>query len=525
MLFKQKVLSCYCVKADLSVWLSEDAEKLEAILKKNGFEHFKPSLKVKTLKQKNWLALYRSGSAIRSRPIFWVGDNFIDWCDKHGIVNPTDPLLDTLLHEMWHAMADLIRFRCQYQGENHKNPCPEETDKGQGEEDAAEKAISPLYSGTFKDTELGKIFLEALEWDQNKREVNADYDAYRNKAWIHYSSHEQMKFNYQSRHNDPVGIYFFPEGFRTEGSWHTLPYKFTAKLKPEAHVLDLAKVNTKEDSLKLIDALEAKGSGKAWDEFIKKHDPEANYAPEHFKYIDHAWEWLKNFYMGRKATFTKRLLAAGYYAIFDDTNSIFHGETQLIVLNPKMLTDIKQTTQGETGYKEVAKAREIILDVLKNYDGKLIFATRPKKKKGFANDPSYVECQIHFGHDESTRSFEGTDGKTISYPVYGREITFKIKTSTFSMSGEKKRPATEISVTAEGTSEAYKKHTPSNWGEAKHSPLGLNWRLEEFNPADIIPWAEKTMKMLWDDEEPAKQAARWEKEKQEREAEQQKEAK
>ena len=151
--------------------VTKETANLLDILRKNGISHFKPTIKIKTLKQ-DALALYRGGSALRS-PIFWVNATFLDYCDEYGIDDPETPLLDTLLHEMWHAMADLIRFRCRYAGEETKNICPDETDRGRGEEDAAELAISLLRKGTIRNYDMGRAFFEALAWDMKKRRITA----------------------------------------------------------------------------------------------------------------------------------------------------------------------------------------------------------------------------------------------------------------------------------------------------------------------------------------------------------------
>jgi hypothetical protein len=335
-----------------------------------------------------------------------------------------------------------------------------------------------------------------------KYRIKADYDSYRDKTWIHYSKHEEMKFNYKASHQDPIGIYFFPEGFKTAGSWHTNMYKYTANLKPDAKVLDLAKMNTKEKALELIDKLGARpvsSDSVFQDEHASKYK---NY------YIDRAWEWLTNHYTGRKAAFTKKLLNTGYDAIFDDTDSIFSGETQLIVLNPKMLTNIKQTRQGETGYKEVVKARDTILAALKGYEGKVLHAERPKRKKGFGRDPDYIESTIKFAHEEYTKSYEDFEGKTKSYPDYKRSILFTIRTGTESYGSGKKRPATKMEIQAEGNSDEYKKHFPNSYGDG-YRPNGLSWRLEGFDEKEIVPWLHKVIKMLWDDEEPKKEKIKW----------------
>jgi hypothetical protein len=172
MSFLLKVTSKYkvlAVDSRLNNFLDEAKQQFRTILKKNGLDAFLPVIKVKEdPKKRNWLALYRSGSALKfsgpSNPIIWVNPDFIKICDKQNILDPTKPLLDTLLHEMWHGMADVIRLRSRYA---YENTVPDETDQGRGEEDAAELAIELLCRDTFKSSPMGKAFFEALEWYAN----------------------------------------------------------------------------------------------------------------------------------------------------------------------------------------------------------------------------------------------------------------------------------------------------------------------------------------------------------------------
>ena len=326
--------------------------------------------------------------------------------------------------------------------------------------------------------------------------IVADLAPYRDKLWIHYSKHREMKFKYKTFHLDPIGIYFFPEGFKTQGSWHHNLYKFTARLKPSANVLDLATIKDKNSTFKLLESLKAipKGDDQDWPPFQKNIEKGGT---EHQSPIDLAWEWLQRHFMGKKAAFTKAFLNAGYDAIFDDTDSIFHGETQLIVMNPKVLTDIKRVDQTDTGFKQVEEARQVILNALKKYDGKILKDEKPKKKKGFGRDPSYIGSLIKFGHEEREKIVD----PTFKYNVYGREITFGIRTRSPSDSA---RPAVELSVQAEGTSDTFsavhKELWPNDWS-GKHSEI-KTWKLEEFNPDELNNFVvNKAMKMLWDDEE------------------------
>ena len=59
--------------------------------------------KIKPLKQTNWLALYRSGTQFRSRPIFWINANFLDQLAGE---DPGWAMRTTLNHEYGHVIHE-----------------------------------------------------------------------------------------------------------------------------------------------------------------------------------------------------------------------------------------------------------------------------------------------------------------------------------------------------------------------------------------------------------------------------------
>ena len=322
--------------------------------------------------------------------------------------------------------------------------------------------------------------------------IIADYAKYLGKTWVHYTDHEQLKFNIKPFHLDPVGIYFFPESFRTGGGWHAKPYKFTARVKPGASILDMSEVATTEDARELLVKL------KAWDD---------KYKPEQISGKPARWAWtrLQETFTGRKGAFTKAFMNAGYDGVFDDTDSIFSGEDQLIVFNQKILTDVKRTDQGSTGYKEAVAILDTVQKLLQDYDGKVTALKKPRKEKPYSYEPPAIRGSLTFGHEERQVEYESHDGTMSSYPAYGREVTFKVETHSEYMGSKKKRPATGLRLSAKGTSDAHKEHLSEH-----HSPMFLTWRLEEYDPAQIQPWLAKIMKLLWDDEEVLREKQRGE---------------
>lgn len=60
--------------------------------------------------------------------------------------------------------------------------------------------------------------------------------------WVHYTNIPYLSFNPKASHSDPTGIYFFPKEFKPSSSYTSKKYKFSAKLKPDAKVLDFSKI-------------------------------------------------------------------------------------------------------------------------------------------------------------------------------------------------------------------------------------------------------------------------------------------
>lgn len=88
----------------------------------------------------DWVALYRSGTIYRSRPIIWINSRMgemlaerFEYLRQEALdYDIHRNLVDTLLHECGHAMADLIRFNFRYVGSPfagktfERDVCPDE---------------------------------------------------------------------------------------------------------------------------------------------------------------------------------------------------------------------------------------------------------------------------------------------------------------------------------------------------------------------------------------------------------------
>jgi len=200
----------------------------------------------------------------------------------------------------------------------------------------------------------------------------ASFESWNTENWIHYSNFPMVKIKTQAFHNDPFGVYFFPCNFKTEGSWHTYRYKYTASIPKDIKVLDFRKLN-RDDMLKMVLAM---GLDKGeWSEF--KPQIETGDHP-----VRSWWEFLQRSFMGRGAMFNKKLREQGYDAIFDDTKSIHSAEIQLLVLDPSKFRILSREERKGSGFEMVEKLIFEVESICKNY-GKVTSNKAKKKWSGY----------------------------------------------------------------------------------------------------------------------------------------------
>jgi hypothetical protein len=172
-----------------------------------------------------------------------------------------------------------------------------------------------------------------------------DYAEYSHSRWVHYSDHEMLTIRAKSLrddpsgivrttsfHNDPIGIYFFPEGYRSQTSmWAKMKYKYIVTLKPDARVLDLPRVSDDEVD-RMLSAFGATERFYA--------DPDWTRSLEGEKKIKRMWEIMRD-QPRIHAKWNKSIRNLGYDAVFDDAGIIHNAEPiQLIVLNPRIINVI-----------------------------------------------------------------------------------------------------------------------------------------------------------------------------------------
>lgn len=197
--------------------------------------------------------------------------------------------------------------------------------------------------------------------------------------WVHYSDIPYLSINPKQMHSDPAGLYFFPINFKPVPAYTSKPYKFTAKLKENAKVLDLSNVS-REEAVRLMDLAGIE----------KIAEIEDLYPLIKWQFYDDG--------TGRKkiGAFNKFFRDAGYDAIFDDIDVIFgKTEKQLVVLNQNALKDIQFFYNKHPIYDSMKKCINELVEKISPFSDKVEISPIINKKEGYItkgnkNVPSYV---------------------------------------------------------------------------------------------------------------------------------------
>ena len=117
-------------------------------------------LRIKELKNVDWVALYRTNSVISGRPIFWINYRLSEMIDEGE--NIVRVMTDNILHEWWHAICDALRAS-QFRSVPLKTKVSFRPDKV--EEGMAEKFIAYCGGDTWRDvsSKEAKYFEGAIQ--------------------------------------------------------------------------------------------------------------------------------------------------------------------------------------------------------------------------------------------------------------------------------------------------------------------------------------------------------------------------
>lgn len=226
--------------------------------------------------------------------------------------------------------------------------------------------------------------------------LTEDFAEWDTGTWVHYTEEPFVKIRPQARHQDPAGIYLFPEKFEAKGGWRLFPYKFLVTIAQVKNILDLSKLSDK-DAADLYEKLVPEGSRElSRDDFlcVSRHP-----CPDRANTM---WDHVRNYFVlgkGRRGgqsgvgAWNRALRDAGYDAVFDDTGAIHSLEVQLLVLDPTKVDVIERVDQRSTGFKEMGVVTQYVADLLKPY-GKVTM-DEPRRRKSGWSTASAITASVH----------------------------------------------------------------------------------------------------------------------------------
>lgn len=195
-----------------------------------------------------------------------------------------------------------------------------------------------------------------------------------NFKFYHVSDFPEMKFNYNSFHNDPIGIYAFPSDFLSNATiWKNKKYKFEFEIDKTAKLLIINENNINEYK-KIYNFMDNDFKMK-FDNLVKMYPPKNNL--DYFKML---WKRLQAYFAYEKngiknsAEFTKLFINLHYDGIYDEFKIIHSSEKQLIIFNKKIIKNIKLIENTYSKYNFLLQLIEYFknLDYFHNYEIKKI---------------------------------------------------------------------------------------------------------------------------------------------------------
>lgn len=215
-----------------------------------------------------------------------------------------------------------------------------------------------------------------------------DFAEWDTGVWVHYSKEPFLKVNPRQLHQDPAGIYFFPEKFEAKGQWRLFPHKFRASVD-RLNVLDLSKLSG-EDAADIYEKVVPEGARKlSREDFVARP---LHPSPDPASTL---WDALREHFVlgkgrqGGQAGFgawNRALRNAGYDAVFDDTGAIHAVEVQLIVLDPTKVDVIERVDQRSSGFDEMGEVTKALADLLASYG--TVKVEEPRRRRGMWSSSS-----------------------------------------------------------------------------------------------------------------------------------------
>ena len=196
--------------------------------------------------------------------------------------------------------------------------------------------------------------------------------------WVHYSKLPQLTINPKASHLDVAGIYLFPEGFTPRGGWKHLSYRIVVEVPSNLRVFDFARM-TPPEALWLV--------RQAGD---PRPDQEASIQQGGPYWRKTFWDVLRNIYSVRRGAWNAFFRKFGYDALFDDTDTIFSGETQLVILNPTKAKIVSIDNISYSGYDQVVKITNRLESLLALYGEVTVVPAKRGRAGTWEQDPAIL---------------------------------------------------------------------------------------------------------------------------------------
>lgn len=238
--------------------------------------------------------------------------------------------------------------------------------------------------------------------------IKEDLEQWDNNRWVHYSDSPYIKIKPTKQgHQDPAGIYLFPEKFNPVNSWKNKKYKFIVELKP-MNILDVSKM-LPEDVEKFL--IHMGGNIEAYHHQNKEYPIKKN-----SDLFDRAWEIIIPKYYFSKGTFNKKIRDFGYDAVFDDTDSILSGEVQLLVLDPTKIKVIDMIERKENSFNKVSTAMANLEKILKQYGN--VVSEPPKLSTSYGKKQLKGRVELRIGKYVEYGQEGYYDNKYLAFSVF-----------------------------------------------------------------------------------------------------------
>lgn len=240
--------------------------------------------------------------------------------------------------------------------------------------------------------------------------LNEDFAAWNTGEWVHYTNHDMLTIKPAHGHQDPSGIYLFPQNFDPNTYWKSMKNIFYVTLKDNSKILDYGELDEEE----VHDLVYHVGGYADFEEKLKLYPPESK-----VRMLKNAWESMKFVMMMKPALWNKKVRDLGYDAIFDDTGSIHSSETsQLVVLNPSIIEKVRMVTRKDSGFEGMTKVVKDLENLCSRFG--TVTVTPPKSKINRWNEVKTLVADVSVSVSENNyANFEITyDPSTTQKNIY-----------------------------------------------------------------------------------------------------------